>query len=428
MLDPEFVRLNADLVRQSLIRRHDLIKEKLLAEWLSVDVGWRKTKLELDTARSFKNSLTDKIKEAKMSGSSIDVLLKEAKLLPEKIKLLELEETELKEKSQTILSGLPNVLHDSVPFGKDDSENIQVRTVGEIPKFDFEIQHHGQLAEKNGWADFTDAANISGAGFYFLKGDLALLEQAVLRFALDELVKQGFSLILPPFMLHRKPYEGVTDLQDFENVMYKIEGMDLYLIATSEHSIASMHMNRIFEAKDLPLLYCGLSACFRKEIGKHSIDERGLFRVHQFSKVEQFVFCSPSESWEWHEKILSNAESILKKLEIPYRVVNVCTGDIGVVAAKKYDLEGWSAREKKYIELVSCSNCTSYQAVGLNIKHRSGQEKEFVHTLNSTAIATPRALRILLENNQTQKGTVRIPKVLHPYMNGLKELVPKNRL
>ena len=209
--------------------------------------------------------------------------------------------------------------------------------------------------------------------------------------------------------------------------MYKIEGMDLYLIATSEHSIASMNMNKIFDAKDLPLLYCGLSPCFRKEIGKHSIDERGLFRVHQFNKVEQFVYCLPEDSWIWHEKLLANAEDILKQLEIPYRVVNVCTGDLGVVAAKKYDLEGWSSRENKYIELVSCSNCTDYQAVGLNIKFRKGTEKGFVHTLNSTAIATPRVLRVILENNQKADGSVKIPKALHPYMNGLKELKPKSK-
>ena len=219
-------------------------------------------------------------------------------------------------------------------------------------------------------------------------------------------------------MMRRKPYEGVTDLDDFENVMYKIDGEDGYLIATSEHPIAAMHMGELLEDKDLPLKYCGVSTNFRKEIGKHSVDERGLFRVHQFNKIEQFIFSKPDDGWDFHEELLSNAESLLKKLEIPYRIVNVCTGDIGTVAAKKYDIEGWSPREGKYIELISCSNCTSYQAARLGIRYRRGQEKDFPHTLNCTMVATSRALRLILENYQTKDGRVRVPEVLKQYMKG----------
>jgi seryl-tRNA synthetase len=258
--------------------------------------------------------------------------------------------------------------------------------------------------------------------FSFLKDKIALLDFALQKYAIDKLVKKGYILVEPPFMVRRGPYEGVTDLADFENVMYKIEDDDLYLIATSEHAIGAMHMNETFDADKLPLKYVGISACFRREIGSHGLDTRGLFRVHQFNKIEQFIFCKPSDSWKFHEELLKNAEEIFKALELPYRVVNICTGDIGIVAAKKYDLEVWMPREEKYREVVSCSNCTGYQATRLNIRYKKGNEKEYLHTLNSTAIATSRAIRAIIENNQQKDGTVKVPKVLVPYMNGVKEI------
>jgi seryl-tRNA synthetase len=223
-------------------------------------------------------------------------------------------------------------------------------------------------------------------------------------------------------MIKREPYEGVTDLADFEKVMYKIDNDDLYLIATSEHAIGAMHMDETFENNELPLKYAGISACFRREIGSHGLDTRGLFRVHQFNKIEQFIFCKPEESWKMHEELLANAEDIWKQLELPYRVVNICTGDMGTVAAKKYDIEVWMPRENKYREVVSCSNCTAYQAVRLNLKYKKGEEKEFMHTLNSTAIATSRALRAIIENYQEKDGSVTVPKVLRPYMNGVEKI------
>ena len=258
-----------------------------------------------------------------------------------------------------------------------------------------------------------------------MKGDLAILDLALQRLAIDMLIKKGFTPIQPPLMMNRRAYEGVTDLSDFENVMYKIEGEDLYMIATSEHPLVSMYMDEIFEEKDLDnaIKLAGMSPCFRREIGKHGLDERGLFRVHQFNKIEQVIICKPEKSWDLFEEISKNQQEYMQALKIPYRIVNVCTGDMGVVAAKKFDLEGWSPREGKYIELGSCSNCTSYQAVRLNIKYRKKDgTKEFVHTLNNTMIPTTRTLRVIIENYQTKEGTIKVPKALAPYMNGITEI------
>jgi seryl-tRNA synthetase len=235
-------------------------------------------------------------------------------------------------------------------------------------------------------------------------------------------MKKGFTNTTPAFMMRREPYEGVTDLADFENVMYKIQDDDLYLIATSEHAIGGMHMKETFDPSELPIRYAGISSCFRREIGSHGLDTKGLFRVHQFNKIEQFVFCDPADSWKIHEELLANAEELFTSLGLPYRVVNICTGDIGIVAAKKYDMEVWMPREEKYREAVSCSNCTAYQATRLGIKFKSSEGKEYVHTLNSTAIATSRALRAIIENFQQKDGSVVIPKVLVPYMNGIKKI------
>ncbi len=253
------------------------------------------------------------------------------------------------------------------------------------------------------------------------------MELALQQFAIDFLVKKGFTLVQPPFMMRREPYEGVTDLEDFKSMMYKVEAEDeeLFLIATSEHPIGAMLMDKVIDESKLPMKLAGLSACFRKEIGSHGIDERGLFRVHQFNKIEQFVFCKPEDSWKIHEELIHNAEQLFQKLKLPYRIVNICTGDIGIVASKKYDLEVWMPREKKYKEAVSCSNCTAYQATRLNIKYQKESEKQNVHTLNSTAIATGRCLRAIIENYQNEDGTIEVPKVLQPYMHGIKVLGKK---
>jgi len=297
--------------------------------------------------------------------------------------------------------------------------------VGTPRTFDFPLRNHGELAAERGWADFERAARTAGAGFYYLKGSLVLLDLALQRFAIDLLTGKGFLPVIPPYMMNRASYEGVTDLADFENVMYKVEDDDAYLIATSEHPLCAMYQDEIFEERDLPLRLCGVSPCFRREIGSHGLDTKGLFRVHQFHKVEQFIFCRPEESWDLHEELLANAEEIYTLLGLPFRVVSICTGDIGTVAAKKYDIEAWMPREERYREVVSCSNCTSYQAVRLRIRvrdQRDFESKRFVHTLNSTAIATSRTIRAILENYQQADGKVVIPGVLQPYMNGAEYL------
>jgi len=422
MLEMSFVRANPVAVRKNIARRNNPVQLNLFDKLLKKDKQWREFKLKEDALRQERNKLTEDVKIAKSQKKDVSKILEKAKLVPKKIAELQATVRVLKEETDSLRKRVPNILHESVPVGKDENDNILVRMHGEKTKPKFKLKHHGELAQEKDLVDFNKAVEVSGAGFYYLKGKLALLDLALQRFAVDELAKNGFELVIPPFMMRREPYEGVTDLADFENVMYKIEGDDLYLIATSEHPIAAMKMNEIIPENELPLKYCGLSQCFRREIGKHSIDERGLFRVHQFSKVEMFAFCLPEDSWKLHEEMIFIAESIVKKLEFPFEVVNVCTGDIGSIAAKKYDIEAWSPREQKFFEIISCSNCLSYQSSRLKIRYRKGNVKGLVHTLNSTALATSRILRVILENNQQEDGSVKVPKVLQPYMNGIKEL------
>ena len=420
MLDIRFVRAGPEIVKADLLKRNAPEKIAWVDEILAKDARSRELKVQTDELRRRRNTIAREINEARKAGKDPASLMAEAAELPKMIKDNDTEQEEIRTLIRTRLMRLPNILHESVPQGKDDTENIEIRRVGTPRTFDFEIRNHGQLAVDNGWADFERATKISGAGFYFLKGNLVLLDLALQRFALDLLEKKGFTPVVPPFMINRSSYEGVTDLDDFEKVMYKINGDDVYLIATSEHPIAAMYQDEIFEEKDLPLRLAGLSPCFRREIGAHGIDTKGLFRVHQFTKIEQFVFCRPEDSWQIHEELLGNAEEIFKKLELPYHVVNICTGDIGTVAAKKYDIEAWMPRENAYKEVVSCSNCTAYQAASLNIRVRDKENfesKRYVHTLNSTAIATSRALRCILENCQNKDGSVTIPEVLRQYMN-----------
>lgn len=421
MLDIKFVRASPDVVKADLKKRNDLVKIAWVDELLAKDARSRELKVETDQLRQRRNTIARDINAAKKAGEDAKPLMEEAASLPKKIKDHDTEQEEIRTRIREIQMRLPNILHESVPVGKDDSENVEVKRVGTPRTFSFEVKNHGQLAAEKGWADFERAAKTSGAGFYFLKGNLVLLDMALQRYAIDLLEKKGYTPVIPPYMINRTSYEGVTDLGDFEKVMYKIDGDDAYLIATSEHPIGAMYQDEIFEEKDLPLRLAGISPCFRREIGAHGLDTKGLFRVHQFTKVEQFVYCKPEDSWTIHEELLANAEEIFCGLNLPYHVVNICTGDIGTVAAKKYDIEVWMPRENAYKEVVSCSNCTSYQAVRLNIRVRDKSDfesKQHVHTLNSTAIATSRVLRAILENNQQEDGSVVIPEVLRPYMNG----------
>src|SRR3989344_8281369 len=421
MIDIKFLRENPGAIRQDLEKRNDLQKLSWVDEAIELDKEYRVCLQQSEELRRKRNEITDEINKLMAQKKDFKQKIAEAKKLPGQIKELESKCAPIKEKIDYYLMRLPNILHPSVPVGKDDSQNVVVREVGKKISRP-SLEPHGDILEKNGWADFTRASKVAGSGFYFFKGQFALLELSLMRYVLDKLIQKGYSPIAPPFLMNRAAYEGVVDLGDFENVMYKIEGQDLYLIATSEHPLGAMFRDEIFSDSSLPLKFAGISACFRKEIGKHGIDTRGIFRVHQFNKVEQFIFCRPEDSWDLHEELIANAEEIFKELGLAYRVVNICTGDIGTVASKKYDLEVWMPREEKYREAVSCSNCTSYQAVRSNIKYKlKGVDKENVHTLNSTAVATTRALRAIVET-YCDNGVLKIPAPLQKYMNGAKEI------
>jgi seryl-tRNA synthetase len=424
MLDIKLIRENPDIVRKDLEKRGDKERLEYLKELIKHDREWRENLQVLESLRRERNALTEKIASLKKAGKPASKELEEVKSIPAKIKELEENDVRLREKVDFYLMRIPNILHHSVPVGKDESENVEIRKAGKIPHFGFRSKNHAEIAESLGLMDSERAAKVTGHGFVYLKGGLALLDQAIMQFAINRLVSKGYMLVEPPLMLKRKPYEGVTDLADFENVMYKVEGDDLYLIATSEHPMAAMYMNETLEKKDLPIRLVGVSPCFRREVGAHGKYTRGLFRMHQFNKVEQFIFSLPEDSWKFHEELQKNSENLYKALGLAYRVVNVCTGDIGTLAAKKYDTEVWMA-DGVYREIGSNSNCTDYQARRLGIRYR---EKEgaapagFVHTLNNTALATSRTMMAIIEQFQNKDGTVDIPEALQPYMNGIKRL------
>ncbi len=415
MLDINYVRQYPDVVRENLRKRQ--VPEYLvyLDSVLKNDELWRGLKSKVDQARARRNKISMEINEAKKSGKDASKFIKEAAEIPKIIAEAEKQLAELQDKIKVCLYKVPNLMHDSVPYGKDDSENKVVKTVGKKPIQKFTPLSHVDLMQKHGWADLERAAKLSGARWYFLKGDLAVLELALIQYAMDFMRKKGFTPVIPPFMMSRKAYEGVVSLEDFENVMYKVEGEDLYAIATSEHPLTAMYMDEVLDASALPIKLAGLSTNFRKEAGAHGKDQKGIFRVHQFSKVEQVVFCRPEESWHFHEELLTNSVEFFDSLGLHFRVVNVCTGDLGIIAAKKYDVEAWYPVQNAFREIVSCSNCTAYQSVRSNIRFQHDQERHFVHTLNSTCVATTRALVAILENFQNADGSVDVPKVLQPY-------------
>jgi len=322
----------------------------------------------------------------------------------------------LKEKIRQLMLQIPNILHESVPEGADDTENVEIKRCGDFKEYDFELKSHVDLMEELNLLDTDRAGKVAGSRFYYLKNEAVLLDMALIQMALQHMKDKGFQLMETPYMLNRRAVEGCVDMDAFEDVLYKVEEEDLYLTATSEHTLASFHMDEILEKDDLPLRYAGFSACFRKEAGAHGKDTKGVFRSHQFNKVEQFVFATPEQSWAEHELMIQNAEEIFQKLEIPYRVVNVCTGDLGGVAAKKYDIEAWMPKQEMFREVVSCSNCTDYQARELNVRYRTAEGNKFVHTLNSTALATSRAIVAIFENFQQEDGSVVVPEALQGFM------------
>lgn len=422
MLDLKFFRENPNIIKENLRARNQEEKTVLVDEIVSLDKKYRENKTKEEALRHKRNQISLEINKASKEKKDIKKLLLEVKKIPREISRLEDQRQKTEIKIRQLQSQIPNILDPSVPIGKDQTKNLQISQHGKTQKKDFEIKNHADILEQLNLVDFKNAARISGRGFYFLKGDIALLDLALQRFAIDFLTKKGYTLIQPPFMLKEEFYSKITDAKNFEVMMYKIENESLDLIATSEHPIASMLSDHILDEKHLPIKIVGVSPCFRKEIGSHGLDERGLFRVHQFNKVEQFIFCRPEDSPKYHKELLANLEEIYKKLELPYRVVVLCSGDTTATASKTYDLELYMPREKDYKEAASCSNCTSYQAVGANIKYKKAQDKFYVHTLNSTAIATTRTIRAIAENYQQKDGSIKVPKALHEYMHNIKEI------
>jgi len=418
------IREHPEVVRSNLEKRGDQAKLKMLDDLIRLDREWRQLLTRVNELRKRRNVITEEIAKLKKEGKDTNKKVEEAKNIPKEIQKLEAQVEERKEKVNYILFRLPNLLHESVPVGKDESANVIVRVVGKPPKFDFEPKNHLEIAENLGLIDAEHAAKVAGHGFYYLKGALVLLDFAIMNYTIDFMIKRGYGLVEPPFMMHKKPYMGATDLETFEDQLYKVEGEDLYLIATAEHPLAALFMNEVIEKKNLSIRLVGVSTNFRKEVGAHGKYTKGLFRMHQFNKVEQFVFCLPEDSWRFHEELQTNAEDLYKDLGLHFRTVNVCTADIGSLAAKRYDVEVWMA-DGVYREVGSNSNCTDYQARRLNIKYR---EKEgmapagFVHTVNNTALATSRTMMAILEQFQQRDGSVLVPKALRPYMSGMEKI------
>jgi seryl-tRNA synthetase len=424
VLDIRFIRENSRIVEEDLWKRGDLEKVPWVDELLKLDAAWRSLLTKANELRERRNRITREIEDLHRKGLDPSEKIVEAASIPDEIAALEKDADRYRERIDYILLRLPNIMDPTVPIGRDENDNVEVRRWGEAPTFDFPPKDHIDLAEKLGLIDIARAAKVAGSRFYYMLDSLVQLNYALTKYALDFLQKRGHTLVQPPYMVKREAIGGAVALSDFEEMIYKIEGEDLYLIATAEHALLAMHMNEILDGNTLPLRYAGVSPCFRKEAGAHGRDTKGIFRVHQFEKVEQFVFCKPEESQKEHEALLGRAEEFLQSLRIPYRVVNVCSGDLGTVAAKKYDIEAWLPGQGKFRELVSCSNCTAYQAVRARIRYRDrpNEPTAYVHTLNSTLVATERTLIAIMENYQKRDGSIGIPDVLVPYMGGLREI------
>lgn len=422
MLDIKLIREHPDHVRTDLKKRREPEKLEILEKLIKDDTTYRKLLKDLERLRHERNLKTQELGKRKQEGENIEKYRKELRELGNKIKLTEERVAGKKDAITIALYKLPNLLHKSVPQGEDDQDNKQLRTWGKKPRLAV-AKGHEELGLSLGILDIKRAAKISGARFYFLKNEGALLDLALQQFALDFLVKKGFVPTLPPFLMRREPFEGVIDMNDFEGVLYPTED-DLYLIPTSEHPLIAQYQGETLLQGDLPIKLAGVSPCFRKEAGSHGKDTKGIFRVHQFNKIEQIVLSTPDESWEWHDHLLANTEQLFKKLELPYRVVNVCTGDIGSIAAKKYDLEVWFPVQKQYREAASCSNATDYQARRLKIKYGlpDAPAAGLVHAINNTALATTRTIAAIVENYQQKNGSVLIPRVLRPYLGGQRKI------
>ena len=415
MLDPKIIKENPQIIRDMLKARNVEFDLDALVDF---DQKRREFIIKTDDLRKKKNQMAMEISQKKKSGGDASPVIAEMKSISEQLAKTEEEQSDVEKNYNRLVLTIPNLILDSVPIGIDETANKEIRKWGKIPEFDFKINDHIDISETLNLVDLERAAKVAGARFYYLKNDLVRLNQSLIHYALDFLAEKNYSLIQPPYMINRQSMEGAVIADDFEEVIYKIEEEDLYMIGTSEHAMAAMHSNEIIEGKDIPLRYAGVSPCFRKEAGAHGRDQKGIFRVHQFDKIEQFVFTRPEDSAKEHERMLAVAEEFYQKLEIPHRVMLLSSGDMGKVSAKTYDIEAWMAGQNAYREIVSCSNCLDYQARRLKIRFRekTNEDTQYIHTLNSTLIATSRVLVSIMENFQTKDGHIRIPKVLEKYM------------
>lgn len=415
MLDPKLIRDNPDKIRDMLKARNI---DFPLDELIRLDKERRELIIKTDTLRKSRNQISVDISKKKKSNEDASSLIEQMHLIAGELQKLEEMQTRTEDSYKNLSLTLPNLIDESVPNGKDETANKEIKKWGEIPIFDFKTRDHIDLTQSLDLVDLERAAKVSGARFYYLKNQLVKLNQSLIQFALDFLSERKYIPIQTPYMINKNSMEGAIIAHDFEDVIYKVEGEDLYLIGTSEHAIASMHADEIIEGKMLPLRYAAVSPCFRKEAGAHGRDQKGIFRVHQFEKVEQFVFSKPEESWNEHEKMLANVEEFYQKIGLPYRVMLLSSGDMGKVSAKTYDLEAWMAGQSNYREVISCSNCLDFQARRLKIRFRdkTNEQPQYLHTLNSTLVATTRTMVAILENFQTKDGHISIPKVLQKYV------------
>ena len=414
MLDPKIIRDEPEKIKEML---KDRAVEFDLEKMLELNKMRKDMMQQTDELKQKRNQMSMKIATEKKAGNDASELLQEMSQISSKLDDMENQRKTIDDDYHKLSFSIPNMIHDSVPKGPDESFNKQVRTWGDVPKFDFKVKDHIDLGLGLDIVDLERASKTAGARFYYLKGGLVKLGQALTAFALDFVSKRDYNLIQPPYMINRQSMEGAVIADDFEEVIYKVQDEDLFLIGTSEHAIASMHYDEILEGAKIPLRYASISPCFRKEAGAHGKDQKGIFRVHQFEKIEQFIFCRPEESWNEHEKMIKNTEEFYQELEIPYRLMLLSSGDMGKVSAKTYDIEAWMAGQNAYREIVSCSNCLDYQSRRLKIRFRekSNEDTKYIHTLNSTLVAIERTMVAILENNQTKDGHVEIPKVLQKY-------------
>ena len=425
MLDIRLLKEEPQIIKDMLEKR------KLnfpINELIALDKRRRELIVKMQQIKHKKNTISDCIAIKKKNNSDNTAEYQEMKIIGKEILSLEEEQATVESRFKDLMMMLPNMVDESVPIGNDETDNLVIKQREINKKLNFKPEDHIDISTRLGLIDLERAAKISGARFYFLKNQLVMMNQALIHFALKFLSEKGYTLAQPPYMIRRGAMEGAVILGDFEDVIYKIEGDDLYLIGTSEHAIASMHMDEILDGKKLPIRYAGVSPCFRKEAGAHGKDMKGIFRVHQFEKVEQFVYSRPEHSSEEHDNMLTITEEFYEKLGIPYRVVLLCSAELGKVSQKTYDIEAWMPGQNAYREIGSCSNCTDYQSRRLRIRFRdkTSEQTRFVHTLNSTLVATERTMVTIIENYQTAKGTVEIPSVLQKYMMDIKEISLEN--